>query len=116
MITEIVTQNILIPCKDDGWITNAYGHYVQIMYYIIRMRASMEVDNITIGQLKNFGEAPIEFYEMQHARAVSPVLRLPIGHNDFILAAEQLKHVLADGKIHFTELRTEMPAYVLTKD
>lgn len=114
MINEIVTQNILIPCKDDGWITNAFGHYIQIMYDIIRMRASPEVDKLTIGELKNIGDVPPECYELKIARVTTPVLHMPIDHNDFLYAAEQLKHALADGKIHFGDRRNMLPAQTLS--
>lgn len=104
LITEVITQNILISCADKTFTCDVFGRYARVVFDIYRLKQNDVTDALTLAELKFFGPTAADDYELMRAVAQSSVLHFPITLDKLNLIRTLVREALEHNRIPFYEI------------
>lgn len=99
LITETITQNILIRCADNTFDLNKYGHLFKIVWDIIKVNKGLDIIDITT--YKNWGDGITFEHDVSWATCESQPMLLPISNEQLYEWYHKLNHAIVNSEIKF---------------
>lgn len=99
IITESITQNILIKCADNTLELNRFGHYFKIVWDIIRLKG--DTSKLDLTKCRNWAEGITLEHDVSWATCESQPMHLPITQEQIYEWHHKLNQALVNGEVKF---------------